>query len=64
MMDNRDKIVDILVQCSMMIHDNRSYFEGKSFNEVGDWIRLQLTKCGYPCYPVGVLHVKMAKEAW
>lgn len=53
------KLVNVLVSCTMIVHTNRQYFEGKDTDEVGDWIREQLNECGFPSGPCGMLHVSL-----
>lgn len=54
---DKQELVDILVQCAMMIHDRRDYFDGKSFDEIGEYMRRQLTNCGVKCTALGSNHV-------
>lgn len=60
--DREQKLVDIMTQCAMMIHDPRGYFKDKDYNEVGDWIRSQLQGCGFPCMPMGMSHVYLTEK--
>lgn len=53
------KLVDVLVQCIMMVHMERVPFEGKTCDEVGEWVRNQLSGCGFPSRPIGMAHVKL-----
>lgn len=55
------KLTRLLVQCAMMVHDPNKYFEGKSYDEVGDWIREQLKENGFESVPKGMNHVYLTK---
>ena len=54
-MDNQN-LVDILVQCTMMVHTHK-YFDTKTCDEVGEYIREQLLKCGIKSVTLGSSHV-------
>ncbi len=56
------KLTDVLVSCAMTIHTNRTYFDGKSVNEVGEWISEQLRECGFPNGPCGASHVHLDRS--
>jgi hypothetical protein len=53
------KLTHALVSCAISIQNNRQYFEGKTDNEVGEWISLQLNECGFPNGPSGMAHVSL-----
>lgn len=56
------RLCQILVQCAMMIHDPTiNWFKGKSFNEVGNWIRHQLNQLDFESTEMGSLHVYLTK---
>lgn len=51
------KLVRIMTQCTMTVHDRRDFFNGKTFDEVGEWMREQLKDCGFPNGPSGSSHI-------
>ena len=52
MMYNEQKLIDIMFQIGLMIHNN-SYFKNKTNEEVCAWIRSQLEQCGFETMPLG-----------
>ena len=53
-MDNQ-KLLDILIQCTMMVHTHK-YFDNKSCDQVGAYIREQLKGCGLNTVAMGISH--------
>lgn len=53
------RLTRALVDCAILIHNQRDYFATKTDNEVGEWISSQLTDCGFPNSPVGSSHVSL-----
>ena len=56
------KLTDALVSCVMTVHQRRDYFEGKSVNEVGEWVSQQLNDLGIPNGPCGASHVHLDRS--
>ena len=54
-MDNQ-KLLDILIQCTMMVHTHK-WFDNKTCDEVGEYIREQLRECGIKTIQSGSSHV-------
>ncbi len=56
-MKNKDiepqELIDIMFQIGLSIHINRTFFEGKSQDEVAAWIRTQLNGCDIPVIELG-----------
>ena len=51
MKNNEQKLIDIIFEIGLMIHDNE-WFNGKSNEEVAEWIREQLKLCGFDTKPI------------
>lgn len=47
------KILDIMMDCIMTTRHS-SWFEGKTNEEVAEWVRLQLSQCGIETVPMGM----------
>lgn len=54
-----EKLLNAMMQCVMMVHMERRAFDTKSPDEIGEWVRKQLSDLGLPTYPVGSLHAKL-----
>lgn len=53
-MNDKQKLIDIIFQIGLTIHtEYDKCFKGKSIEEVAEWIRCQLTGCGYHTEPCG-----------
>jgi hypothetical protein len=55
------KLLDIMVEVTMMVH-NHKYFKGKDTDEIGDYIREQLHKCGIKTVAMGMSHAYLVDE--
>ena len=55
------ELLEVMVEITMMVHTQK-YFKGKTPNEVGDYIREQLDKCGIKTIPMGMLHAYLVDE--
>lgn len=51
--DRERKLVDIMFQVGILLHQERKHFEGKSTEDVANWITNQLHQCGFPVHPLG-----------
>lgn len=47
------KLVDILFQCVLTWHMYAKSFDGKSNEEMAQWVAEQLRGCGFPTEPCG-----------
>lgn len=52
MKSNEQKLIDIIFEIGLMIHNNE-WFNEKSNEEVAEWIREQLKICGFDTEPIG-----------
>ena len=52
MKSNEQKLIDIIFEIGLMIHNNE-WFNEKSNEEVAEWIREQLKMCGFDTKPIG-----------
>lgn len=52
MQNNEQKLIDIMFEIALTIHNN-PYFINKNNEEICDWIRDQLKKCGFNTQPIG-----------
>ena len=52
MKSNEQKLIDIMFEIGLMIHNNE-WFNEKSNEEVAEWIREQLKMCGFDTKPIG-----------
>ena len=52
MKSNEQKLIDIMFQIALTIH-NDIWFLNKNNEEVCEWIRNQLKKCGFETMPLG-----------
>lgn len=50
--EREQKLVDIMYQVAIMIHDNES-FKGMNVEEIAEWVSHQLKSCGFDVKPVG-----------
>lgn len=53
-MSSDQKLVDILFDIALTVHNRRDYFDGKTNEEVAQWAAKQLQDCGFPTTPVGM----------
>lgn len=49
------KLIDIMFEVGLTIH-NDPFFAGLENEEIAQWIRKQLSHCGYDVVPVGASH--------
>ena len=54
-MTNEQKLIDIMFQIGLTIH-NHKWFKDKDNEEVAEWIRDKLNGCGFEVEPVGASH--------
>lgn len=52
MKSNEQKLIDIMFEIGLMIHNNE-WFNEKSNEEIAEWIREQLKMCGFDTKPIG-----------
>ena len=52
MKSNEQKLIYIIFEIGLMIHNNE-WFNEKSNEEVAEWIRKQLKICGFDTKPIG-----------
>lgn len=52
MQSNEQKLIDIMFEIGLMIHNHPS-FKDKNNEEICDWIRKQLKECGFETKPIG-----------
>jgi hypothetical protein len=50
---NEQKLVDICFAIGLHITEDKEYWKNKSREEVANWIRDQLTDCGFETIPMG-----------
>lgn len=49
---NEQKLINIMFQIGLTIH-NSEWFQGKTNEEVAEWIASQLRECGFDTQPMG-----------
>lgn len=49
---NEQKLIDIMFQIGLTIHNNE-WFQEKTNEEVAEWIANQLRECGFDTQPMG-----------
>lgn len=57
------KLIDLCFAVGMHLHIGRKHWNGKSREDVADWIADQLKSCGFPTKPVGMSWGVLERES-
>ena len=58
-MTEQQRLLDVMVDITMVVHTRRNYFKDKSVNAVGDWVREKLNNCGFKVEQLGCSHATL-----